>query len=100
MGTVPNPNLLVISIGKIPIVKIHKSFFGVFWVFLGVGVVQFFSKFRIQSRMILVNSVPNPKKVAPKFQKLSHRKVSINVARRTNDERTTNDLNPARLHWA
>ena len=31
--------------------------------------------------MILVNSVPNPKKVAPKLQKLSHRKVSINVAR-------------------
>ena len=69
--------------------KIHKSFLGFFWVFLGVGVVRFFSKFRIQSRMILVNSVPNPKKVAPKLQKLSHRKVSINVGHRTttNDER-------------
>ena len=29
--------------------------------------------------MILVNSVPNPKSVAPKLQKLSHRKVPINV---------------------
>ena len=36
--------------------------------------------------MILVNSVPNPKKVAPKLQKLSHRKVSINVARQTTNE--------------
>ena len=33
--------------------------------------------------MILVNSVPNLKSVAPKLQKLSHRKVSINVAHRT-----------------
>ena len=52
---------------------------------MGVGVVRFFSKFRIQSRMILVNSVPNLKSVAPKLQKLSHRKVSINVAR-TNEQ--------------
>merc|ERR1711947_25018 len=88
MGTVPNPNLLVISIGKIPIVKIQKSFLGVFWVFLGVGVVGFSSKFRIQSRMILVNSVPNLKSVAPKLQKLSHRKVPIIGGHRTtNNER-------------
>ena len=39
--------------------------------------------------MILDNSVPNLKSVAPKLQKLSHRKVSINVARtnkRTNEQ--------------
>ena len=36
--------------------------------------------------MILVNTVPNPKSVAPKLQKLSHRKVSINVARQTNEQ--------------
>ena len=30
-------------------------------------------------------TVPNPKSVAPKLQKLSHRKVSINVAR-TNEQ--------------
>ena len=70
-----------------PIVKIHKSFFGVFWFFWGVGVVRFFSKFRIQSRMILVNSVPNPKSVAPKLQKLSHRKVPIIGGRRMNEQR-------------
>ena len=35
--------------------------------------------------MILVNTVPNPKSVAPKLQKLQSRKVSINVARRTNE---------------
>ena len=39
--------------------------------------VQFFSTFRIQSRMILGNSVPNPKSVAPQLQKLYNRKVSI-----------------------
>ena len=33
--------------------------------------------------MILVNSVPNLKSVAPKLQKLSHRKVPINVGRTT-----------------
>ena len=32
--------------------------------------------------MILVNSEPNPKSVAPKLQKLSHRKVSINYVGR------------------
>ena len=37
--------------------------------------------------MILVNSIPNPKSVAPKLQKLQSRKVSINVGHRTtNDE--------------
>jgi len=36
--------------------------------------------------MILVNSVPNPKSVASKLQKLSHRKVSINVARQTTND--------------
>ena len=39
--------------------------------------------------MILVNTVPNPKSVAPKLQKLQCRKVSINVGHRTttnNDE--------------
>ena len=36
--------------------------------------------------MILVNSVPNLKSVAPKLQKLSHRKVPINVGRTSNIE--------------
>ena len=36
--------------------------------------------------MILVNTIPNPKSVAPKLQKLQSRKVSINVAHRTNDD--------------
>ena len=31
--------------------------------------------------MILVNTVPNPKSVAPKLQKLLSRKVPINVGR-------------------
>ena len=31
--------------------------------------------------MILENTVPNPKSVAPKLQKLQSRKVSINVGR-------------------
>ena len=35
------------------------SFSGFFCVFLVVGVDRFFSKFLIQSRMILVNTVPN-----------------------------------------
>ena len=86
VNTVPNPNLLK-ALARYPIVKIHKSFFVfVFLFFWGVGVVIFFSKFRIQSRMILVNTVPNPKSVAPKLQKLSHREVSINVAQ-TNERR-------------
>ena len=87
VNTVPNPNLLTPSVSKISHCENPKSFFGVFWVFLGVGVVQFFSEFRIQNRMILVNSVPNPKSVAPKLHKLSHHKVSINVARQTNEHR-------------
>ena len=58
------------------------SFFG------GLGWSDFFSKFRIQSRMILVNSVPNPKSIAPKLQKLSHRKVPINVGRQTSTSTT------------
>ena len=57
--------------------------------------VRFFSKFRIQSRMILVNSVPNLNSVAPKLLKLSHRKVSINEARTNNDN--DDDTNPARV---
>ena len=92
--TVPNPNLLTQSIGKISHREnpcLFLEFFGFFW---GVRVVRFFSKFRIQSRMILVNSVPNPKSVAPKLQKLSHCKVSINVAQRTTND---NDTNPATL---
>ena len=37
--------------------------------------------------MILENTVPNPKSVAPKLQKLQSRKVSINVGRTsTNNE--------------
>ena len=32
--------------------------------------------------MILENTVPNPKSVAPKLQKLQSRKVSINVGQR------------------
>ena len=44
--------------------------------------------------MILVNTVPNPKSVAPKLQKLYNCKVSINVARQTNNN---NNINPARL---
>ena len=64
---------------RYPIVKIHKSF--VFFLFFWGGWGgPLFSKFRIQSGMILVNTVPNPKTVAPKLQKL-YRKVSINVAR-------------------
>merc|ERR1712212_369320 len=83
------PTFKLKALARYPIVKIHKSFFGFFWFFWGVGVVQFFSKFRIPSRMILVNSVRNLKSVAPKLQKLSHRKVSINVAHRRRT--TTND---------
>ena len=49
------------------------SFFGVFWFFWGVGVVRFFSKFRIQSRMILVNTVPNPNLLTQSVGKISHR---------------------------
>ena len=60
-------------------------FGGVVGFFRGGGVVRFFSKFRIQSRMILVNSVPNPKSVAPKLHKLSHCKVSIIGGHRTNN---------------
>ena len=37
--------------------------------------------------MILVNTVPNPKSVAPKLQKLYNRKVPINVGRTTNEHR-------------
>ena len=37
--------------------------------------------------MILVNTVPNPSTVAPNLQKLSHRKVSINVARQKQQHR-------------
>ena len=37
--------------------------------------------------MILVNTVPNPKSVAPKLQKLYNRKVSINVAHRHQQRR-------------
>ena len=59
--------------------------------------VRFFSKFRIQSRMILVNSVPNLKSVAPKLQKLSHCKVSIIGGRLTTNEQRTHDINPAIL---
>merc|ERR1712212_1224409 len=80
------PTFKLKALASYPIVKIHKSFFGFFCIFWGVGVVLFFSKFRIQSRTILVNSVPNPKKVAPKLQNLSHRKLSINVARQTTNE--------------
>ena len=44
--------------------------------------------------MILVNTVPNYKSVAPKLQKLQSRKVSITVAHRTtndNERRRTNE---------
>ena len=37
--------------------------------------------------MILVNTVPNPKSVAPKLQKLQTRKVSINVGRHRRRQR-------------
>ena len=46
---------------------------GVFGFFWGVGVVQFFSKFQIQSRMILVNTVPNPNLLTQSVSKISHR---------------------------
>ena len=48
-------------------------------VFRGVRVVRITPKFRNPCRMILVNTVPNPKSVAPKLQKLQSRKVSISV---------------------
>ena len=37
--------------------------------------------------MILENTVPNPKSVAPKLQKLQSRKVSINVGRHQQRQR-------------
>ena len=37
--------------------------------------------------MILENTVPNPKSVAPKLQKLQSRKVSINVGRHRQQRR-------------
>ncbi len=37
--------------------------------------------------MILENTVPNPKSVAPKLQKLQSRKVSINVGQRQRRQR-------------
>ena len=52
---------------------IFKVFWGVLGHFWGVGVVRFFSKFRIQSRMILVNSVPNPNLLTQSVGKISHR---------------------------
>merc|ERR1712087_838545 len=73
VNTVPNPNLLARALARYPIMKIHKSFFEVFWFFWGVGVVRFFSKFRIQSRMTLVNSVPNPNLLSQSIGKISHR---------------------------
>ena len=83
MTTVPNPKPLAPNVQKLHNRKVSISsyifyvFWGVFGVFVGVGVVRFFSKFRIQSRMILVNTIPNPKSVAPKLQKLQSRKVPI-----------------------
>ena len=63
---------------------IFKVFWGVLGHFWGVRVIRFLPKFRIPCRMILVNTVPNPKSVAPKLQKLYNRKVPINVGRTTN----------------
>jgi len=37
--------------------------------------------------MILVNTIPNPKSVAPKLQKLQSRKVPINVGQQTTNKR-------------
>ena len=50
-------------------------------------------KFRIQGRMILVNTVLNPKPLAPKLQKLYNRKDSI-----TRGRRTTNSKHCRRRH--
>ena len=64
----------------------HKCFLGVLGFFQGVRVIRFLPKFRIPCRMILVNTVPNSKGVAPKLQKLQSRKVPINVGRTTTND--------------
>ena len=58
VNTVPNPNLLTQSVGKLSHRENPQVFFWVFfWGFFGVWVVGFSPNFRIQSRMILVNTV-------------------------------------------
>ena len=73
-----------------------KFIFEVFWWvlghFWGVNVIQFLPKFRIPCTMILVNTVPNPKSLAPKLQKLQSREVPINLGRTL----TTNDIDNER----
>ena len=72
---------------------VYSKCFGGFWgIFGGWGGPIFFSKFWIQSRMILVNTIPNPKSVAPK--KLLSRKVSMwHIDERTNDTKFRRDKN-------
>ena len=54
--------------------RVHiLSVLGDWGIFLGVGVVRFLSKFQIQSRMILVNTLPNPNLLTQSVGKLSHR---------------------------
>ena len=60
---------------------------------MGVRVIRFLQKFQIPCRMTLVDTVPIPKSVAQKLQKLYNRSFHKCGTTTTTD----NDTNPARL---
>ena len=49
--------------------------------------------------MILENTVPNPKSVAPKLQKLQSRKVSINVGRHQQRHQSGKNYSLAKMNF-